>query len=508
MRPSLGPGRRHAGARWCVPCVGLGIAALLAAPTPARADEWDPLPRVLARAEQFFARRAATSPDGIARDPRMVVHEPEEIRLNITAQLLAYCERYADTGDPRYLEAVVVRADFLVARLDEIRTYSAFDGMLGYALLAAYAATGDPAYKAPVEAIAERCKQLAGWDNTLNWGLMCAMCLAEVHAQSGDESARDKVHAIIGSLATYQNPDGSFPHYCPHSADLHYTAWMGTELMLVARSLPYFYPPIAELVTGVRSFLAERIDARGIPLYEECDQEQNCQRYYSQGSGCPEDYDTRGWTNELTYHAVVFRAVDSEVEDDRKYYDVMDFLVQLETEGGYPDKWGFPPPNDDPIHIWATASPSVLRTSLAFWLMAALHRGGFPADPHSVRLTSATGVSSLASSTASMPPSPHSVSVSPAPLTLLAMDPVVANPSSGTSLVRFVLSGRQVVRLSIHDVTGRVVRELAGSELPAGKHAIVWDGRNGTGEAAARGVYFCRLDAGREVQTRKITLVD
>jgi hypothetical protein len=482
----------------------IALATLLLAPSPgARADEWDPLPHVLARSEQFFARRAASSPDGIARDPRMVVHGPEEIRLNITSQLLAYCERYADTGDPRYLEAVVLRADFLVARLDEIRTHSAFDGMLGYALLAAYAATGDPAYKAPVDAIAERCKQLAGWDNTLNWGLMCAMCLAEVHAQSGDESARDKVHAIIGSLATYQNPDGSFPHYCPHSADLHYTAWMGTELMLVARSLPYFYPPIAEIVTGVRSFLAERIDARGMPVYEECDQDQNCQRYYSQGSGCPEDYDTRGWTNELTYHAVVFRAVDSEVNDDRVYYDVMDFLVGLEAEGGYPDKWGFPPPNDDPIRIWATASPSVLRTSLVFWLMAALDRGGFPDDPHSVRLTSATGIPA----TASMPRSPPSVSASPARLTLLAMDPVVVNPSSRASLVRFALSGRQVVRLSIHDVTGRVVRELAGSELPAGKHAIVWDGRNGAGEAAACGVYFCRLDAGREVETRKIALV-
>ncbi len=345
--------------------VALGVAASLTATPAVRGDEWDPLPRVLARAEQFFSRRA---PEGIARDPRMVVHEPEEIRLNVTAQLLGYCELYASTGDPRFLEAVVLRADFLVARLDDIRTYSAFDGMLGYALLAAFAATGDQNYKAPVDAIAERCKQIEGFDNSLNWGLMCAMCLAEVHAQSGDESARDKVHAIIGSLPTYQNADGSFPHYCPHSIDVHYTAWMGTELMLVDRSLPY--APIAELMTGIRSFLAERIDDRGIPTYEGCDHEQNCQHYYSRASGCPEDYDTRGWTNELAYHAVIFRP-----EAGQDYYDVMDFLVSLETEGGYPDKWDFPPPHDDPIYIWSSASPSVLRTSLIFWLMAAIDRG-------------------------------------------------------------------------------------------------------------------------------------
>ncbi len=63
------------------------------------------------------------------------------------------------------------------------------------------------------------------------------------------------------------------------------------------------------------------------------------------------------------------------------------------------------------------------------------------------------------------------------------------------------------MRLSIHDVTGRVVRDLEAHELAAGKHEIAWDGRNGAGGEAARGIYFCRLDAGHQVQTRKIALV-
>jgi hypothetical protein len=463
----------------------LGSLTPLALPGEGRAEEWDPLPRVLARAEQFFSLRA---PGAILRDPRLVVHEPEEIRLNITAQLLAYCELYAHTGDPRHLEAVILRADFLVARLDEIRTYSAFDGMLGYALLSAYAATGDPAYKAPVETIVARCKQLAGWDNTLNWGLMCAICLSEVHAQAGDEDARTKVIAIINSLRTYQNENGSFPHYCPHSIDVHYTAWMGTELMLVERNLDY--PPIGQLLAGIRSFLAERIDATGVPSYESCDHEQNCRSYYSRASGCPEDYDTRGWINELAYHAVILRPVGS-----HDYYDVMDFLVATGTEGGYPDKWDFLPPAEDPIHIWATGSPSVLRTSLVFWLMAALQRGGFNGDPPPPR----------------MPPLPPlslaRIPASPSTNLILPLDPVILNPTSGAPIVRFALPAAQVVHLSIHDVSGRVVRELAGSELAAGQHEIAWDGRNGAGATAARGIYFCRLDAGHEVRTRKIALV-
>ncbi|MBP6875967.1 MAG: hypothetical protein KBD56_07855 [Candidatus Eisenbacteria bacterium] len=55
------------------------------------------------------------------------------------------------------------------------------------------------------------------------------------------------------------------------------------------------------------------------------------------------------------------------------------------------------------------------------------------------------------------------------------------------------------VRLTIHDVMGRLVCCLADGPLPPGLHEWQWDGRNARGEAVRTGVYFCRLTAsGRE----------
>ena len=50
------------------------------------------------------------------------------------------------------------------------------------------------------------------------------------------------------------------------------------------------------------------------------------------------------------------------------------------------------------------------------------------------------------------------------------------------------------VRVRLYDVTGRVVRTLADRTFEAGNHDAVWDGRDDTGRAAARGVYFARIE--------------
>jgi len=47
------------------------------------------------------------------------------------------------------------------------------------------------------------------------------------------------------------------------------------------------------------------------------------------------------------------------------------------------------------------------------------------------------------------------------------------------------------VRLRVYDLLGRVVRTL-------------WDGRSEAGQAVASGVYFYRLEAGGQVQSRKL----
>lgn len=71
----------------------------------------------------------------------------------------------------------------------------------------------------------------------------------------------------------------------------------------------------------------------------------------------------------------------------------------------------------------------------------------------------------------------------------------------GTSNVKFAVSKAGRIQVTIYDVTGRKIRNLADRVFPAGEHTIEWDGTDDAGSKVARGVYFVRSstqkDAGR-----------
>jgi uncharacterized delta-60 repeat protein len=72
------------------------------------------------------------------------------------------------------------------------------------------------------------------------------------------------------------------------------------------------------------------------------------------------------------------------------------------------------------------------------------------------------------------------------------------NPSSGRqSFALNIAAEQRIGALSVYDVAGRLVwrRELGG--LAPGAHEIDWDGRTNSGNVAASGVYFARLDGVR-----------
>ena len=62
------------------------------------------------------------------------------------------------------------------------------------------------------------------------------------------------------------------------------------------------------------------------------------------------------------------------------------------------------------------------------------------------------------------------------------------------------------VRLEIVDVAGRLVKTLVNDKFTAGSYAINWDATNQRGASVPSGVYFYRLMANEEIQTRKMTL--
>jgi len=70
------------------------------------------------------------------------------------------------------------------------------------------------------------------------------------------------------------------------------------------------------------------------------------------------------------------------------------------------------------------------------------------------------------------------------------------NPTqAGTEIAFDVPASGGRVRVQIFDVAGRRVAVLVDGDLPGGRHAARWDGRDPTGARAATGLYFYRLEA-------------
>ena len=62
------------------------------------------------------------------------------------------------------------------------------------------------------------------------------------------------------------------------------------------------------------------------------------------------------------------------------------------------------------------------------------------------------------------------------------------------------------MHLGIFDVKGRRVVTLVDQRLAAGPHAYQWNGVDAAGKRVSSGVYFYRLQAGRQTLTRKMIL--
>ena len=81
------------------------------------------------------------------------------------------------------------------------------------------------------------------------------------------------------------------------------------------------------------------------------------------------------------------------------------------------------------------------------------------------------------------------------------------NPFNPSTNIAFGLESPQHVSLRIYDTAGRLVRTLVDESMPAGRYEASWNGSDGSGTAAASGVYFYRLSAGDFLETRKMILL-
>ncbi len=81
------------------------------------------------------------------------------------------------------------------------------------------------------------------------------------------------------------------------------------------------------------------------------------------------------------------------------------------------------------------------------------------------------------------------------------------NPFNPETVIEFGLPKAGPTRLEIYDVQGHLVRRLVDGSMPAGLHAVRWDGRDESGRRVSSGIYLYRLKSGSFVERKQMTLV-
>ena len=95
----------------------------------------------------------------------------------------------------------------------------------------------------------------------------------------------------------------------------------------------------------------------------------------------------------------------------------------------------------------------------------------------------------------------------PAQTNRFALGQNYPNPFNRATVIRFVLPQRNQVELALFNLAGQKVSALVHGIRPAGTYAVHWDGRDSAGQALASGLYLYRLQAGNQVETRKLLLL-
>ncbi len=81
------------------------------------------------------------------------------------------------------------------------------------------------------------------------------------------------------------------------------------------------------------------------------------------------------------------------------------------------------------------------------------------------------------------------------------------NPFNPSTTINFTLPNTADVSLVVYNTLGQKVTTLLQDNMIAGKHSVIWNGRDNSGRLASSGVYFYRLVSGKTAHTKKMILL-
>lgn len=84
---------------------------------------------------------------------------------------------------------------------------------------------------------------------------------------------------------------------------------------------------------------------------------------------------------------------------------------------------------------------------------------------------------------------------------------ILPNPFMKAVNIAYALPNERRVKITIYDITGKVVRVLVDQKLKAGRYEAVWDGADTRGRRLASGVYFTHVALGDSRTMKKLVLI-
>jgi hypothetical protein len=93
------------------------------------------------------------------------------------------------------------------------------------------------------------------------------------------------------------------------------------------------------------------------------------------------------------------------------------------------------------------------------------------------------------------------------PALALSLGPNVPNPFNASTRISFTLARSTRVVLQVYDVRGARVATLVDDARPEGQHSVEWNGVDEQGRRVASGTYFCKLTAGKETVSQKLSIL-
>jgi len=83
------------------------------------------------------------------------------------------------------------------------------------------------------------------------------------------------------------------------------------------------------------------------------------------------------------------------------------------------------------------------------------------------------------------------------------------NPFNPATTISFsVAQTSSFVSLEIYNLKGQKVKQLVSSQLSAGKHSVVWDGKDNSGKLVSSGIYFYSLNMNHKtIATKRMVLI-